>query len=196
MTNRTDNFNRADSATTIDSPSDGGGNYTIGGGGLFGISSNQGYDPATVAFQDQAVLESSVTAVETQVTISSSSGGGTGVINRYADTNNWIGGIWDSNSTLTLYKRVGGSYTVIQSTGSLTFSANDVMKLRSDSSDLHTLTQNGVSRCSGTEAAGSTNTKHGIFCDGTTSRRFEDLSITAIAAGAVEQSHLMMQGVS
>lgn len=185
MTNRTDNFNRADSVLTIDPPSDGGSGYTLGGGGTWGISSFAGYLVVSIAFEDQAVLDSGTSAIETQVTITSGSGSGTGVINRYADTNNWIGGIWDDNSTLTLYARVAGSYNVIQSTGGLTFAANDVMKLRSDSSNLHTLTQNGVSRCSGTNTNGSANTKHGMRNDGSTGRRYDNLSITDISAGTV-----------
>lgn len=182
MTNRTDDFNRGDSALSLGTPSDLGSGYTVTPTSIWGISSFAGYEVAGTG-EDQAVLDSGTSAVEMQITLTTSTGTGTGVITRWADSSNWIGGIWDDNSTLTLYKRVAGSYTVIQSTGSLTYAANDVIKLRSDSANLHTLSQNGVSRCSGTDAAGSTNTKHGIRCDNSTNRRYDSLSITDIAAG-------------
>ena len=182
MTNRTDNFDRANSTAALGTPSDGGSAW-VAASGTWGISGNKGY-PAASTTETVAYLESSVTAVEVQATMST---GATwnGLMAR-------CGGSWtnllllnaDTAGTIKLYKYVSGSSTQLGSTYSGAVAAGDVLKLRVDSANLITAYQNGSSRTSATDSAGSTNTKHGFWCYGTTAPRWDDLSITEIGAAA------------
>lgn len=186
MTNRTDTFVRTSNPTVIDPPSDGGSGYTIAGGvpDPWGILTNLGYLPATTVSNNAAVLDSASSNIEIEIPIQNGPSS-SGICARYADLSNFIMLFCDDSTTLTLYKRVAGSFTAIQSTGSLTLAAGDVFKLRCDSANLLTGYQNGVSRCSGTDSAGSTNTKHGMYTQN--ARRYGDgtrgLIITDISAG-------------
>lgn len=180
MTNRTDNFNRADSATALGTPSDAGSNW-VAQSGTWGIASNRGYLATASGGQENAVLESSVADVDIQVTAPVVGVDG-GVIARAADNSNYIVGTFGSGGSMRLFKNVADSFTQLGATFNGTVSNGDVFKLSADSSDALTFYQNGNSRVSATDGAGSTNTKHGIRSHGDAST-FDDFSITEIGAG-------------
>src|SRR5438552_14788054 len=117
MTNRTDNFNRADSTTALGTPSDGGSDW-IAINGTWGISSNQGYKVATDANSQRAVLESSVSNVDVQATLAgNATSGGGGLVCRLADVNNLIvAAIGANNLVANIFKIVAGSATQLGST--------------------------------------------------------------------------------
>jgi len=172
---RQDNFNRADSAVTIQSPSDGGSNYIINSG-TWGISGNQGY-LAVAGTQRTAVLETSQTNIATEVTIAVGSGD-VGVVVRGLDDDNYIVGTYNkAGGQMQIYRRVAGAFTQIGSTYNGTLNDGDVIKLSVDSGNNLVLSQNGVSRVTGNSAAGSTNTKGGIRSSNDTTTRFENLVI-------------------
>lgn len=184
MTNRTDTFTRADSTTSIDSPSDGGSGYTATG--TWGIKSNTGYYVSAGGAYAPCVLEASVASVDVQVTISvfpAIAAGGPLV--RYSNSTNFIHANVNTATNWQIQKCVAGSFTQIGSTYVGTISAGDVLKLSVDSSNNLTAYQNGVSRITGNDSAGSANTKHGFddYRAGANSLQFDDLSITAAAAG-------------
>lgn len=187
MTNRTDNFNRADTTSAIGTPSDGGSAWTQQSG-TWGISTNQGYESGAGS-QTSAVLESSVANVDVQATINVAAAD-CGLIARAADDNNYLLLITSTVvGGFTIYKRVAGSFTNIAS-ASFTVSNGDVCKFEVDSSNLLQGFQNGVSKVSVTDSAGSTNTKHGIRSNNVSTARFDDFSITALGAAAVTYPQL------
>lgn len=182
MTDRTDDFNRADSTTSIGSPSDGGSAWVIHGG-TWGISSNQGYrvDSGTYAFVS---LETSVADGDVQVTCAATSNPYMGPACRITSDQNWVGVLTgDASNQILFYKRVAGSYTQLGSTYSGAVAAGDVMKL-SFSGSSYTIYQNGVSRITATDSSHNTVTKHGLLVNSGTSSgdRFEDFSFVGAAA--------------
>lgn len=183
MGNRSDNFTRADSTTTMNPPSDGGTNWVAPGGATWGISSNQGF-LAVSAAQAIIVLESSLSNVEVQCTFSVVGSDG-GLVARVADNNNYLV-LKVATNALTLFKNVGG-FTQIADAGAITIANGDVIKLRCDSANLLTAFQNGVSKFSVTDAAGSGNTSHGIRDNADTVNRFKEFSIidTSPTAGNI-----------
>lgn len=179
MTDRTDSFDRADSNTTIGTPSDAGSAWLVGGG-TWGIASNLGYKVAsdTTGFQSVS-LQADVSNVEVQVTlvVGSQAGGPTARVSG----NNWLMALWGAaGSTLICYKNVAGSLTQIGSTYSATLSAGQVTKIRCDSADAISVYVDGTLRVGPvTETAGSTNTRAGLYAYDI-AQRFEDFSITEI----------------
>lgn len=185
MSDRSDDFNRADNASSLGTPSDGGSAW-VSAAGVWGISSNRGcnVDGDT---ERNVYLESSSSNVEVQVTLTTLTSDA-GVNARLADSNNMLLGLMTHGTGIRLFKRVGGSYTQLGSTYGGSMASGDVIKLRVDSSNSITLYQNGVSRVGpATDSAGSTNTKHGLRTWSDSSSRFDTFSITDIVAGAVSQ---------
>lgn len=180
MGNRSDNFTRADSTTTMNPPSDGGANWVSVGSTTWGISANQGF-LAVSAAQAIIVLESLLSNVEVQCTFSVVGSDG-GLVARVADNNNYIV-LKVATNALTLFKNVSG-FTQIGDAGAVTVANGDVIKLRCDSANLLTVFQNGVSKFSVTDAAGSANTSHGIRDNADTVNRFTAFSITDTAPTA------------
>lgn len=180
MTNRTDNFNRADNSASLGTPSDGGGAWTAGTG-TWGVNSNQGYCSTSTALA-VATLEASVSNVEVQGTASVINSD-IGVVARFANTSNYLMADFLGATSTRLFKNVAGSFT---SLGSGSAGSNgDVIVLRCDSGNNLTVKVNGVSRITATDSAGSTNTKHGIRTHNDTVARIDDFSITEIGAAAV-----------
>jgi hypothetical protein len=182
MTNRTDDFNRADSGATIDSPSDGLGNYTVAQ--TWGIQSNRGYC-ANGGSLGAAVLEASAD-VEVQVTIAvngGAGGGGHGVVFRYVDANNyWFVRARVDASVLNMQKFVGGSGTDVGTDFSYTPANGDVIKVVAEGTSI-SVYLNGTLRIGPvTESTHLTATKHGLFAHGDSTARFDDLSITEVGA--------------
>src|SRR5437868_11244363 len=116
MTNRSDNFNRADTTNAIGTPSDGGSAWSQVSG-TWGISGNAAYESSGAATNLVAALEAAVADVDVQVTIPA---GGTtldhGLNARLADDNNYLLWIWTAGGAgLGLFKKVGGSFTLLGS---------------------------------------------------------------------------------
>lgn len=189
MTNRTDNFNRADTTNNIGTPSDGGSAW-VQDSGTWGIQTNTGYISASPG-NNACVLESSVSNVDVQATLTTSGNKSLGIIVREVDDNNYV--VLVSFNGLTLYKKVSGTYTSIAS-ASYTFANNDVMKVEADTNNLITGYINGTSKLSATFSGGSTNTRHGLFAGGNIGINFDDFSITALG-GATQELSLLMMGV-
>jgi hypothetical protein len=184
VTNRTDNFTRADTTNNIGTPSDSGSAW-VQQSGTWGISSNQGYASAGQT-QATCVLDSSSSNVDVQVTWATV-GTDDGIIARSAGDNDYLlmtarpSGFNDS----TLYKKVGGSYTQL-ATHAASWVNGDVLKLTVDSSNLITCYRNGASLMSATDSAGSTNTKHGLRTNtGAATAKWTTFSITDSSGGTV-----------
>lgn len=185
MTNRTDSFDRADTTSAIGTPSDSGGAWTQDIG-TWGITSNLGYKSANNNAVEFASLDSSSSNIEVQATITGGSAAAYGgMAARVSNSSNLLFVEMNVNGAsgyLKLYRRVAAANTQIGSTYTGSLANGDVIKMRCDSANLITVYQNGVSRVSATESAGSTNTRHGLYVY-STAYRYNDFSITDIAAG-------------
>lgn len=180
MTDRADDFNRADSTSSLGTPSDGGSSW-VAAAGTWGINSNRGYLATSSGGQETAYLESSVADVDVQVTLAVS-GSDYGVCARLTDASNNLIGIRSGASDYRIYKRVAGSFTQLGSTVAVTSANGDVMKFTANGSSL-TLYQNGVSKVTATDSFNNTATKHGLRSNADTTTRFDDFSITGIGGG-------------
>lgn len=80
-----DDFNRADSSTSLGT-ADVGGTWTLVDGGNLGISGNKAYCPGSPGI---AVLDAGTANFAVQVTITSIGSDSPGIIFRYKDTGNW-----------------------------------------------------------------------------------------------------------
>lgn len=181
MTDRADNFTRADTTSAIGTPSDGGSAWSQISG-TWGISSNAGY-MSGVTTQAICALESNVSNVTLQVTLN-----GTptdcGICARVADNSNYLIGIASAAFGTFIYKVVAGSFAEVSSNSGVNWVAGDVMKFTMDASNLLTVYRNGSSVTSGTNAAGSANTMHGLRSNADGTVRFNTFSITGTAAAA------------
>lgn len=182
MTNRTDNFTRADSTTTLGTPTDAGSAW-VAESGTWGVASNKGYKQATDSVNELATLDSGTSAVEVQVTITASSPA-MGIGARAANDANYLLAQFVA-SGYYLFSKVAGSFTVITSNTGVTFTNGDVLKLRADAADLVTAYQNGTSMMSATITDGNTNTKHGLesYLAGAGFIQFDAFTITDITSG-------------
>ena len=172
---RTDNFTRANSTTTLGTPSDGGSAW-VAQTGTWGINSNAGYC-VTVTPNATAVLETSLSNVAVSITISTR-GTFSGPVARAADANNFLMGVAEPGQ-LSMYKRVGGTFTQLSGSYFGAVADGDVLILRVNSSNLIEFVQNGVVRVSATDSAGSGNTLCGWYASNDTTVRFDDLSVVA-----------------
>jgi hypothetical protein len=178
MTNRTDNFNRADTSSDIGTPSDAGSAW-VQANGTWGIGSNQALEAGNS--HAIAVLESSISDVDVQATISATHTEG-GLIARYSTTASYILLATIPSTGLVLYRRDGAGFNSI-GTWSGTLSTNDVIKLRCNGTSISAY-QNGVERIAPvTESHNSTETEHGIRISGSPNWRWDDFSITALSTG-------------
>lgn len=193
MTNRADDCNRANSASTPNPPSDAAGNYILsgafGGTPTVGITGNTLYIVVADNGDDYVMLESSVTAIETEATLVNSASGSTGIINRFIDSDTCILGLANTGGggagagAYEILERTGGSYNGILFTGGVTVTLPLVLKLRSDSSNLHTIYAGGVSQGSASSAVASTGTKHGVR-GAAANDSFDAISITGIGGAS------------
>lgn len=179
MTTLTDNFNRADSVTTINPPSDGLANYVTGGGALviWGISSSQGRlvtDGGNGT--NAAVRDAAATVVSVQVSVPVvNSILRSGVITRWKDQNNF----WAmSNQPFSqrLVEYIGGTPNTIGESGA-NYQNNDVIKIDASAADVIRTFLNGTTQQTTTSSDYNTATQHGLFCIDNTVR-FDDLTIT------------------
>jgi hypothetical protein len=190
MANRSDNFNRADSTTTLGTPSDGGSAWSVLGG-TFGILSNEAYKVSTAAAWDIAVLEASSANVEVQATASQygTTEPRAGVAFRVVDTNNWFAAIF-YGSYVVLNKNVGGSITEVTSAFA-SITATDTIKAVANGNSLSVYRNGALVLGPVTDSTHNTATQHGIVAvhqdSGTTNGykfRHDDFSITDLGGGS------------
>lgn len=178
MSNRSDDFNRANSGT-LGTPSDGGSNW-VDGGGTGSISSNE-FLGINIFAWTAAYLEASVTAGVISATVKAL--GNSGLVLRYVDGNNfWFANVYSTG--LSVYKRVAGVNTLYGSSYSGTISVNDVIAFEVTSGDVWTVKQNGTLRINpGTsDTQHNTATKVGLV-NYSGSARYDDLSFTESGGG-------------
>lgn len=181
MSNRVDNFNRADSVLTLNSPSDAAGDYTLVG--TWGITSNTAYSVVS-SNPCAAILDSATFDITIEVTLTGLGGADiAGLCARYTDINNhWAYYMDTLNNKTRLYKISSGSFvSVIDNVHAP--AAGDVLKL-GFSSNTWTAYYNGSQVGTGSDAFNNTATKHGLwgYANGTNDR-WDSLSITDAAAG-------------
>jgi hypothetical protein len=187
MADRQDTFDRADSATSLGTPSDGGAAWTAHSG-TWGIISNQAYVAVGNGGYMAASLEASAADVDVRLTV----GGAAevnywGVCARLTDDSNYLwvgrgGGNWN------LRKRVAGTDTAL---GTYTVGVNngDAVRLSLSGNSLSVyLTPSGGGELlvigPVTESFNGTATRHGLWGFSTsTVARFDSFSVTGLAAG-------------
>ncbi len=185
MPNRTDDFNRTDSTTTPDSPSDAGGNYTIAEfafGARWGISSNRGYNSSGGV--GRATLQSSLADVEVEVTVvvRSTVGDGSlqGIIVRRSDDSNYIRFVQNFGNAMSLDKVVANSPTVLDS-DTISYADGDTFKVVTSGNNIECF-HNGASVLSATDSFNASATEHGMLAQNTVAR-FDNFSIVGGGGG-------------
>lgn len=178
MTNRSDDFNRANSTSSLGTPSDGGSAWVVLAG-TWGINSNQAYTSASTS-QATAYLEASVSDVEVQVTVNTVAEGT--LLVRAVDATNYLILAWAGVGTGIIYKRVAGTFTQIGSSIFSTLSNGDVVKFVANGSALEVF-RNGSSVWTLTDSTHISATKHGMRSQSNTTQRLNDFSITDLGGG-------------
>lgn len=183
MTNRADDFNRADSGSGggIGTPSDGGTAWVQLGSGVWDVLSNKAREGAGVGNWNACYLETSQADGDVQVTLSTISAN-PGLAGRITDTSNFIMTPYISG-TLYVFKHEAGSDLQLGSTYTGGLSNGDVLKMNFSGNNI-TVSQNGTSRIATSSAFNNTATKHGMLSYAGASNRFDDFSFTAAAAAA------------
>jgi hypothetical protein len=194
MGNRSDDFNRADNASALGTPSDGGASWSALAG-TWGIASNVAYKVNAGDAQEFAVLEASSANVEVQATISTlNSDSAPGIVVRAVDANNfWNAQITGSGLGATrvqLYKFSSGSPTSM-GTSTAAVTAGDVIKVRASGNSIEVFNNGSSIIGPVTDSTHNTATKHGIQAyyagsggSGTQACRHDDFSITDLDASS------------
>ncbi len=188
MSNRADNFNRAN-GTPLGTPSDGGSDWVadISGGGItFGINSNQAYDDFDAGGNIVSSLEASSAKVEVQVTLSTF-GDQMGLSARVTDGSNYLYVRGFSGEGYVLRKTEAGSSSTIGTPYATTPADGDIIKLVCDGNNIEVFI-NGVSRITATEAFNNTATRHGLWAFNAyvTSARWDNFTITDLNVAATQ----------
>lgn len=178
MANRSDNFNRANNASAIGSPSDGGGTWTTANG-TFGITANTFYRSVGAGY-GFAWLDAAATAG----TVSGlySAAGGSGLIARVIDANNLFY-LELNGGSIGLYKRLAGTFTQVGSTYWGGYNVGDSISLTVDSAGNWTAKRNATTIITGTDNAHSSATSWGIGVT-TNGAQWDDLSFADPAVGS------------
>lgn len=178
MANRSDNFNRANNASAIGSPSDGGGTWTTANG-TFGITANTFYRSVGAGY-GFAWLDAAATAG----TVSGlySAAGGSGLIARVIDANNLFY-LELNGGSIGLYKRLAGTFTQVGSTYWGGYNVGDSISLTVDSAGNWTAKRNATTIITGTDNAHSSATSWGIGVT-TNGAQWDDLSFADPADGS------------
>jgi hypothetical protein len=172
MSNRSDNFNRTDSATALGTPSDGGSAWSALSG-TWGISSNKGYHVDGTG-QSAAVLDAGAGDCTVQVTISGSVGDD-GFIFRATDNSNYFVYTYGGGA---LYRQQAGSFTLI-AVSSAPFSGvvNPTTLKAVLAGSAINIFQDGALVLTVSDSFNATATKHGLRSNGSSGVRFDDFSI-------------------
>lgn len=173
MSNRTDNFNRANGNLGGSTPSDGGSTWVDSTG--ITVSSNEvslgdpfAWSPASLE------ASTSVGKVSFVVRVLGNSGFGF----RYVDSSNfWL--VQVQSGSLGLYKRVAGTFTLYGSTYSGTISVGDTIEVEVTSGDVWTVKQNGTLRINPGTSDSAHNTATKICVGGYSGgAKYDDMSFT------------------
>lgn len=173
-----DNFNRADSTTTLGTSS--GGQTWTAHRATWGISSNRGYNVTNAGGSINFASVDAGTADGTvQVTIAAGTGQQPGLCFRTTDNNNTYlleGG--SGAGTAKFYKIVSGTVTNLANSGTtVNFGSGDVISVVMSGSSF-TFKKNGATIFSATDSTFLTQTRHGLYMVGLGSNRFDDFSVT------------------
>lgn len=173
-----DNFNRADSATTLGTTSDGTKVWSALAG-TWGISTNQAYLPTPNGTRSLAVVDAGLSDCTVSVTLATIAFSAMGLCVRVQDAGNFIA-VTYASGTLSVGEFAGGSFNRSLLSTSVTFANGDVLSVVLSGSSL-TFKKNGTTVGTATDATYQTNTKHGLY-DGSglgSTQRWEDFSIAA-----------------
>ncbi len=186
MPNRTDDFNRSDSTTTPDSPSDAGGNYTVSEfvfGARWGISSNRGYNSSGGV--GRATLQSSLADVEVEVTVvvrsTVADGSLQGIVVRRSDDSNYIRFVQNFGNAMSLDKVIADVPTNLD-LDAISYADGDTFKVVTNGNSI-TCYHNGTPVLSATDSFNASATEHGMLAQNTVAR-FDNLSIVGSAVPA------------
>lgn len=173
----TDDFNRANSTTTLGTATTG--QSWVALAGTWGIETNKGYRVSTVDSDQAAILTGQTDATITAtITWSSFTAGEVSVLARGADASNHYLALL-STSTVDLYKRVAGTYTLLGTSGAVTWATGDTIGLRVSGTSIKGY-RNGAEVVSTTDSSLTSGTYAGFRAGGTTNTmRYDDLSITS-----------------
>jgi hypothetical protein len=179
VTGRSDDFNRANSAT-LGTPSDGGTAWVqlaVFSANTVGITGNQAArgDGATGA-PLYAVLESSLTDVTIQFTASAVVGATPSFVARASNKDNLVLCQYAGTGNFEHYHIVGGTFSSVLDSVAFTPSSGDILTL-TISGNNYTMKRNGTTVFTFTDSTNTTNTKHGIAL-GNAGTRIDDFSIT------------------
>ena len=180
MANRTDNFDRTNSTTSINPPSDGGANWAPDAGANWGINSNHGYCP--ISNTGACVLDGGFSTMDVQATFTTFASD-TGLAARHADAGNHLN-CTVRTGQIQIYKVVSSSFISLSNQTGLTIANGDVIKFTVDSANLISAFQNGTPRGTATDAAGAANTKGGLFSNVDGGMAWDDFSLTNNAVSA------------
>jgi hypothetical protein len=189
MADRSDTFDRADSAVSINSPSDGGANW-VADAGTWGISSNRAYNPSA-ANPGVCRLSDGGTVGSVQVNFPVAPADRQGIFLRATDGTNYMV-MWarPGVSQVLLRKYVAGTPTTVVSVTSTGWVANDVMKLEVTSGNVFRMYKNGAQIGTDyTEAFNTSSTGVGLWSQSDSTGRFDsfvhDDTAAAVAASFV-----------
>lgn len=176
----TDNFNRTDNASSLNTSSSG--HAWVALVGTWGVNSNRGYLPAAEP-QSVAYIEASESDCTVEVTLLTSNSSNLlsrqGMAFRISDASNYFYFYWINNSVLRCYKFVAGSETQLF-TQNITAADNDVLKvvLLGDQIEIY---HNDDLKDTITESFNQSATKHGLFWQvggsAASIARWEDFSV-------------------
>lgn len=179
----TDDFNRADSTTTLGSATTGH-VWVPFTGTVWGISSNKAYIQNSAGSQTIAYVETGVADVTIEVTVNKSDATNSinrmGVAFRISDESNYLFAKFTGSNQLAIFKVVAGSGTQLGTT-TVTFSNNSVLKVVLSGNQISAY-QNGLLKVGPlTESFNQTATKHGLVWEAggqaITVCRWDDFSI-------------------
>lgn len=183
MSNRSDDFTRANSAVTMGTPSDGGSAWTPLSG-TWGIDTNRAYKVATTGANEFTVLETGISNGEVQVTLAVVvAASQTGLTCRAIDASNLIYAYARDDGVSSMFKIVAGLISNLTFATGSGWTNGMVLKLSANAADLITFTNGGTGAViSATESYNRTATKHGLYDTNVPSARFTAFSF--IAPGA------------
>lgn len=187
MTNRTDSFNRANSTTTLGTPSDGGSAWTYPGSAVLGISGNAAYSPTSQS-QAIAVLESSASAGTAQITLGSfPTVEEVGICFRVVDDNNYLL-VWvKEGAGFRLFERVAGTFTERGTANATNPLAGDIVSVDVSGTSV-TVRRNGTALTGLTGVTmtpHSTATRHGIRFHNSISARIDAFAWTDLVTSTL-----------
>lgn len=182
MSNRSDNFTRANSTTSLGSPSDGGSAWVVTG--TWGIFGNAAYKVATGGATEVARLEAGSSIGTVQAVVNTVNGKFPGLVIAYVDDSNFIFGQVET-TFLKCWRVLLGSFSQLGSTFNGTITNGETISVSRTSLGAIAVLQNGVSRVTASDGNFLSATKVGMcsFETGTNNTWDDFLFTDAAAAG-------------